>query len=122
MTVELPPRSFISSGAGVFLLLHLLLHFASLHPGMAPKKEIKVESTAVAKRGRGRPPKKEVGESSNAAAKRGRGRPPKRGRGGGGCHGGGNAVEVVVALPVAMPPMRWTRVTGAPLLLVPSLR
>ena len=51
---------------------------------MAPKKEIEVVSTVVAKRGRGRPPKKEVGESSNASAKRGRGRPPKLGCGSGG--------------------------------------
>ena len=51
---------------------------------MAPKKEIEVVSSVVAKRGRGRPPKLVAGESSNASAKRGRGRPPKLGRGDGG--------------------------------------
>ena len=63
-----------------------------------------MESTVVAKRGRGRPPKKEVGESSNASAKHDRGRPPKlgRGRGGGergrGCGhiAGGNAAVAAV--------------------------
>ena len=47
LTVELLPCSLISSGAGVLLLLHLFLHFASLHPGMAPKKEIGVDSVTA---------------------------------------------------------------------------